>query len=135
MGVTLVGAVLDIVPWSALVAVVPAALGGLAIYLGLGYLLGGTVANGQLATNLATLVQISTLFLTGVALPFDLLPSGLADTLAWLPTGQFGDLLLWAMDSPLQHHAWWQSLAYALAVGSVLVAAAVRLFRWDAQAR
>lgn len=135
VAITVVGALLGAVGWATMGRLVPAVLGGLAIYLGLGYLLGGLVSSGQLATNIGTLVQVLSLFMAGVAIPFSLLPSGLADVLSWLPTSQFGDLLLWAVDSPLQHHAWWISLLYACGFGCVLLLLSVLTFRWDTRER
>lgn len=129
--VIVVGALLDLVPWGSIVRLVPAVVGGLAVFLGIGYVLGGIVGSGQLATNLSTLIQVPALFLSGAAVPYSILPAGLASVLGWLPTSQLTDLVFWATRSPAQVHPWGVSMVVSLAAGAVAVLVAIRAFRWD----
>lgn len=129
--VIVVGAAVGLVPWDSIWRLVPAVIGGLAVFLGLGYLVGGLVSSGQLATNLSTLIQVSALFLSGAAVPYSIMPAGVVTVLGWLPTSQLTGLVFWATRSPAQLHPWWVCLAVSLATGTVAVLTAARMFRWD----
>lgn len=122
---------LDLVSASGGLAVFGVSLIGLALFFTIGYLLGGVISSSQLAANIATAVQLLTLFLSGVAIPFAILPDGLVNVLKWIPTTLFADLILWASDSPLQESD--PLIAFIIVAVStiVLFALAVRLFKWD----
>ncbi len=129
--VIVVGAGLGLVPWDSIVRLIPAVLGGLAVFLGLGYLLGGVVGSGQLATNLATMIQVTGLFLSGASVPYSIMPDGVVQVLSWVPTSLLTDLVFWATGNSAQVHPWFATFALSLLAGVVLVGLAVRTFRWD----
>ena len=116
---------------SALPALFGASLLGLAMFLGLGYLIGGRLSSPDAATNIGTLVQLGTLFLSGLAVPLWLLPETLGTVLSWLPTTFFADLLTSQTSGGEPVHAVWLSVLVVLATASVAIAGAVATFRWD----
>lgn len=76
---------------------------------------------------LANLVLVLLAF-GGVVLPASVLPTGLADVVAWLPSGALGEALRAALDGG----AWaWRPLAVLAAWAGLLSAAAARWFRWS----
>ncbi|MEZ5094788.1 MAG: ABC transporter permease [Nocardioides sp.] len=104
---------------------------GLTMFLGFGYLIGGRLSSPDAATNVGTLVQLSTLFLSGLAVPLWLLPDGVARVLGWLPTTFFADLLLSSMRGQSPAHPTLVSVAVVAATAGLALFLAVRTFRWD----
>ncbi len=117
------------------IASVPAVLGacllGLAMFLGIGYIIGGRLNSPDAATNVGTLIQLSTLFLSGLAFPLWLMPDGVAKVLGALPTSFFADLLVAQTTSGRPLHAAWLSVVVVLTTAIVAIAVAIATFRWD----
>lgn len=127
----LLGMVLGIVSvesvWRVLVASIPATV----LFLGIGYLVGGSMKNGQAATNVASAVQLVTLFTSGVAVPFAALPEDAFRVINLLPTAYFGDLLFWTTGSPLQRYDTWLDFLVVSVCALIVVPLAIRFFKWD----
>lgn len=116
---------------AALPALVGACLLGMAMFLGIGYLIGGRLSSPDTATNIGTFVQLSTLFLSGLAVPLWLLPDTLGRVLGWLPTSFFADLLTSQTSGGDPVHAVWLSALVVLVTAAVAITAAILSFRWD----
>lgn len=104
---------------------------GLAMFGGIGYLIGDRLASPDAATNVGTLVQLTALFLSGLAFPMELMPDAVRTTLGLLPSTFFADLMLTQMPNGAPQHAVWLSILVVLATTAVAVWLAVRTFRWD----
>ncbi|MFT3945300.1 MAG: ABC transporter permease [Ancrocorticia sp.] len=113
--------------WRVLAASIPATI----LFLGIGYLVGGLMKNGQGAMNVASAVQLVTLFTSGVAVPFAVLPESAFQVIDLLPTAYFGDLLFWTTGSPLQRYDTWLDFLVASVCALIVVPLAIRFFRWD----
>lgn len=107
------------------------ALLGLAMFGGIGYLIGGRLSSPDAATNVGTLVQLAALFLSGLAFPFELMPDAVRDTLGLLPTSFFADLMLTQMSGGEPMHPAWLSILVVAGTAAVAVVLAVRTFKWD----
>ncbi|EHN72310.1 ABC transporter protein [Streptomyces coelicoflavus ZG0656] len=107
------------------------ALLGLAMFGGIGYLIGGRLSSPDAATNVGTLVQLAALFLSGLAFPLDLMPDAVRTTLSLLPTSFFADLMLTQMTEGDPAHPAWLSVLVVASTAVVAVFVAVRTFRWD----
>lgn len=94
---------------------------GLSMFLALGYIIGGCLFSSQLATNLGTLVKLLSLFMSGLAIPFAILPDWLTNILKWIPWTLFGNLIFWASGKPQQQVGATISFCITLAVTVVLV--------------
>jgi len=114
---------------------IPALLGitllGMAMFGGLGYLIGGRINSPDAATNLCTLVQLATLFLSGLAFPFAMLPDGVVKVLSLLPTTFFADLMLTQMPGATTQHPAWLSIAVVAGCAVAANWAAIAWFKWD----
>ncbi|MGO1172948.1 MAG: ABC transporter permease [Actinomycetaceae bacterium] len=114
---------------------VPALLGvsllGMAMFLGIGYIVGGLLDSADMATNVGTGIQLVTLFVSGLALPFALMPDAVAAVLEVLPTSFFADLLSSQMSSAEPVHPAWLSVSVVALTAVVAIWIAVRTFRWD----
>lgn len=119
------------VTFSALPALFGASLLGLAMFLGIGYLIGGRMSSPDAATNVGTLIQLGTLFLSGLAIPLWLLPDTLGDVLSWIPSSFFADLLTAQTATGEPIHAAWLSILVVLASATVAITIAIATFRWD----
>lgn len=104
---------------------------GMAMFLGIGYLIGGRLKSPDAATNLGTFIQLATLFLSGLAIPLWLLPDRVGDVLGILPTTFFADLLTTQTAGGDPIHAAWLSVLVVLATSAVAIAVAISTFRWD----
>lgn len=124
---------LNLLPFRDIGRVFVVSLLGLVMFLALGYLMGGWLSSPQLATNLGALVQLLALFLSGLAIPFAILPDWLTNVIRWIPSTLFGDLIFWASKNPLQQTGAMLSTSIVLAVTAVLVFLAVRGFKWDVE--
>lgn len=129
-----VSVLLDLVSLSSSGLVLCVALIGLILFFVIGYLIGGTVSSSQLASNLATLIQITALFLSGSAIPFEILPDALVDVIKWIPTTLFAELIFWASDSPLQSVNN-PLIVFLIVVVTIVIlfATAVTSFKWDTE--
>ncbi|WP_329024765.1 ABC transporter permease [Streptomyces sp. NBC_00690] len=107
------------------------ALLGLAMFGGIGYLIGGRLSSPDAATNVGTLVQLAALFLSGLAFPLELMPDTVRTTLSMLPTSFFADLMLTQMSEGDALHPIWLSILVVVATTVVVVFLAVRTFKWD----
>ncbi|MFI6499648.1 ABC transporter permease [Nonomuraea typhae] len=114
---------------------IPALLGvtllGMTMFGALGYLIGGRVSSPDAASNICTLIQLFTLFLSGLAFPFALMPEAVVRVLALLPTTFFADLLLSQMPGGTPYHPVWLAIVVVTATALLVGAAAVKLFKWD----
>ncbi|MCF3121200.1 ABC transporter permease [Streptomyces arenae] len=124
-------AVLGKVEPSRLPALFGIALLGLAMFGGIGYLIGGRLSSPDAATNVGTLVQLAALFLSGLAFPLELMPDAVRTTLGLLPTSFFADLMLTQMSEGEPTHPAWLSVLVVVATTAVVVTLAVRTFKWD----
>lgn len=131
----LLGMALGVVGIDSLGRVILASVPATILFLGIGYLVGGLMGSGQSATNLATTVQLLTLFTSGVAFPFTLLPESALRVINLLPTAYFGDLLFWVTSSPLQRYDTWLDFVVVSVCALVVVPVAIRTFRWDTRER
>ncbi|WP_030059263.1 MULTISPECIES: ABC transporter permease [Streptomyces] len=104
---------------------------GLALFGGIGYLIGGRLSSPDAATNVGTLIQLLSLFLSGLTFPLHLMPTAVADVLALLPTTFFADLMTTQMSGAQPYHPAWLSVLVVSASAAAAVYAAVRTFRWD----
>ncbi|MEV6978356.1 ABC transporter permease [Kitasatospora sp. NPDC093806] len=104
---------------------------GLAMFGGIGYLIGGRLGSPDAATNVGTLVQLATLFLSGLAFPMELMPDAVRTTLGLLPSTFFADLMLTQMPNGTPQHPVWLSVLVVLGTAGATVSLAVRTFRWD----
>ncbi|WP_331452438.1 ABC transporter permease [Streptomyces sp. SS162] len=107
------------------------ALLGLAMFGGLGYLIGGRLSSPDTAANVGTLVQLAALFLSGLAFPLELMPDAVRTTLSLLPTSFFADLMLTQMSQSDPAHPVWLSILVVVSTAVVTVSLAIRTFRWD----
>ncbi|WP_447644599.1 ABC transporter permease [Nocardioides zeae] len=126
-----VGVVLGVVEVASLPALTAISLLGLALFLAIGYLIGGRLGSADMATNIGTLVQLSSLFLSGLAIPLWLLPDGLSRVLELLPTTFFADLLSTQVVGSEPVHAVWSSVLVVAGTAAAVAVLAVRTFRWD----
>jgi ABC-2 type transport system permease protein len=129
------GFALGLIPATSALRLVPGVVPGLLLFLSVGYLLGGTIPSSQVAISVGTLVQMATLFLSGTAIPFDILSSGVADALSWAPAGMIGDELFWVIESPMQMHSFGVATLGVVALSVALLLIAVRTFRWETSRR
>ncbi|WP_198346002.1 ABC transporter permease [Nesterenkonia alkaliphila] len=104
---------------------------GMAMFLGIGYILGGLLSSPDMATHIGTFIQLGTLFLSGLAIPLWLLPEGLANVLELLPTTFFADLLATQVTGAEPIHPAWLSAVVVAASAVVAIAVAMVSFRWD----
>lgn len=105
---------------------------GLVLFFTIGYLIGGIVSSSQLASNLATLIQLFSFFLSGAAIPFNILPESLVSVLTWIPTTLFADLIFWSSDSPMQHNnSPLDAFLVVVFSSAFFFLTAVRFFKWD----
>ncbi|MGW5848659.1 ABC transporter permease [Streptomyces sp. NPDC055254] len=125
------GVALGKVEPSSLPALFGITLLGLAMFGGVGYLIGGRLASPDAATNVGTLVQLSALFLSGLAFPLELLPDAVRTTLSLLPTSFFADLMLTQMPQGEPTHPVWLSVLVVTVTTAAAVVLAVRTFKWD----
>jgi ABC-2 type transport system permease protein len=116
---------------SSLPALFGSCLLGLAMFLSFGYLLGGRLRSPDAASNIGTLVQLGSLFLSGLALPLWLMPDTLATVLSWLPTTLFADLMTRQMSDGKPYHSAWAAMLVVSVTAAVFVVLAVRTFRWE----
>ncbi|MYT15710.1 ABC-2 type transport system permease protein [Streptomyces sp. SceaMP-e96] len=107
------------------------ALLGLAMFGGIGYLIGGRLSSPDAAANVGTLVQLAALFLSGLAFPLELMPEAVRTTLSLLPTSFFADLMRTQMSQGNATHPLWLSLLVVTATAAGAVFLAVRTFKWD----
>lgn len=135
LGVFIFGLATGLTTLGALPRLALSVLPGLALFLAVGYLLGGLFGNGQVATQIATFAQLIALFLSGVALPLWLLPEPARTVIGWLPPALAADPIFWAAKSKLQLHPVLLSSGIVLGTAAIVMAVAVRTFRWDAEAR
>jgi ABC-2 type transport system permease protein len=126
-----IAVVLDAVSWAQLPSLFVASLLGLAMFLGVGYLIGGRLGSPDAATNLGTMVQLAALFLSGLAIPLWLLPDGLGRALGLLPTTFFADLLTSQTSTGDPTHEPWLSALVVATTAVVTIATAIATFRWD----
>ena len=135
VGQALVLLLVALVTGAVRVASLPALFGscllGLAMFLAFGYLLGGRLRSPDAASNLSTLIQLGSLFLSGLALPLWLMPHTLATVLSWLPTTLFADLMTRQMAHGRPYHAAWVAVVAVSVTAAVLAVLAVRTFRWE----
>lgn len=104
---------------------------GMAMFLGIGYILGGLLGSPDMATNIGTFIQLGTLFLSGLAIPLWLLPDGLANVLELLPTTFFADLLSTQVTGAEPIHPAWLSALVVAVSAVVAIAVAMASFRWE----
>ncbi|MGI5450608.1 ABC transporter permease [Streptomyces sp. CA-243310] len=126
----LLGVALGKVEPSSLPALFGITLLGLAMFGGVGYLIGGRLASPDAATNVGTLVQLSALFLSGLAFPLELMPDAVRTTLSLLPTSFFADLMLTQMPQGEPTHPAWLSVLVVTVTTAAAVVLAVRTFKW-----
>lgn len=105
-------------------------LPGVVMFLAIGYLIGGRLRSADAANNVATLVQLSALFLSGLAFPLSLMPRTLASVLSYLPTSFFANLLM-AMPTGVAMHSAVLSILVVVVTAAVFIALAIRTFSWD----
>lgn len=114
---------------------IPALLGitllGMAMFGGIGYLIGGRVDSPDAASNICTLIQLAALFLSGLAFPFPLLPETVVRVLTLLPTTFFADLLMTQIPGAEPYHPAWLSIVVVAAAALVAAGAAIATFKWD----
>ncbi|HET6858727.1 MAG TPA: ABC transporter permease [Streptomyces sp.] len=104
---------------------------GLAMFGGIGYLIGGRLSSPDAATNVGTLVQLAALFLSGLAFPLELMPDAVGNALSLLPTSFFADLMLTQMSQGDPVHPAWLSILVVAGTAAVAVLLAIRTFKWD----
>lgn len=112
-------------------AVLGVTLAGLAMFLSVGCVIGGRLSSPDAATNLGTLVQLGTLFLSGLTVPLWLVPHGVATVLRLLPSTFLADLLTSQMRHGSAYYPAWLSFTVVGATTAVFLLIAVRTFRWD----
>lgn len=99
--------------------------------LAIGYLIGARMVSADAATNVGTLVQLESLFLSGLALPLWLMPHALGTVLSYLPTSFFANLMMLQMPGGRPYHSAWVSTVVVAVTAAVFVVLAIRTFRWD----
>ena len=125
------GAALDIVEPAAVWRAILVALPSSVLFLGLGYLIGSLISSGQAATNVATFVGMLFLFMSGVAIPQEILSDSIKRVLDFLPTAYFGDLLFWICGGR-QGRGTLLDFAVLIVSAIVVVLLTVKTFRWEA---
>lgn len=116
---------------SALPGLLAVTLLGWVMFLAIGYLIGGRLRSPEAATNLGTFIQLSSLFLSGLAIPLWMMPATVANILGYLPTTFYANLLQRQVPGGRPTHAVWTELVVVLATTAVATVVAVRTFRWD----
>lgn len=129
--VAVLGAALDIAEPAAVWRAILVALPSSVLFLGLGYLIGSLIGSGQAATNAATFTGLFFLFMSGVAIPQEILSDSIKRVLNFLPTAYFGDLLFWICGGQ-QKHGTLMDFAILIVSAIVVVLLAVKTFRWEA---
>ncbi|MFI6597065.1 ABC transporter permease [Nonomuraea sp. NPDC050536] len=116
-------------------AALPALFGitllGLGMFAGIGYLIGGRMSSPDAATNVATLVQLAALFLSGLTLPLWLLPKGVSGVLSLLPSSFYADLMATQLPGGRPFHSVGVSVAVVVATTVVVALLAVKTFKWE----
>ncbi|MDP4502365.1 ABC transporter permease [Nonomuraea turcica] len=114
---------------------VPALLGitllGLAMFGGIGYLIGGRMSSPDAATNVATLVQLAALFMSGLTLPLWLFPKAVGTALSLLPSSFYADLMATQLPGGRPFHPVWLSVLVVACTTGVVAWLAVKTFKWD----
>ncbi|GAA3228963.1 ABC transporter permease [Nonomuraea helvata] len=117
------------------VSAIPALLGitllGMAMFGGIGYLIGGRMNSPDAASNFSVLIQMLGLFLSGLAFPFQLMPEGVVKVLSLLPTSFFANLMLTQITGAKPYHPAWLSIVVMVATALAAAYAAVVTFKWD----
>jgi ABC-2 type transport system permease protein len=111
--------------------IVAACLGGLALFVSLGFVLAARLDSADAANNVLTFVLILLLFLGGGITSLASLPDGLRVVFEWLPPSMMLDALRHAMTGADARHPAWLSLLVLLGASVLTTLLAVRLFRWD----
>jgi ABC-2 type transport system permease protein len=104
---------------------------GLALFGSIGYLIGGRISSPETATNVSTLVQLGTLFLSGLTIPLFLLPSTVGRVISYIPSTFFADLMTAQMPGGKSMHPAWLSILVMVSTIVVITVVAVRTFQWD----
>lgn len=104
---------------------------GMALFGSIGYLIGGRLSSPDAATNVSTFVQLGALFLSGLAFPLYLMPPAASNVLGLLPTTFYADLMTTQLASGTAVHPAWLSVLVIVLTTAVVVAMAIRTFKWD----
>jgi ABC-2 type transport system permease protein len=104
---------------------------GMAMFGAVGYLLGGRLSSPDAATNIGTLIQLATLFLSGLTFPFALMPEEVVRVLTLLPSTFFADLMLTQIPDATPYHPAWLSVIVVAGTTAAAMLGAIRLFKWD----
>ncbi|GAA3389020.1 ABC transporter permease [Cryptosporangium minutisporangium] len=117
----------------------PALLGvsllGTVLFGAIGYLIGGRLRSPEVAANVGTLIQLGALFMSGLALPPQILPSGVRTFFEWIPSSSLGDLLLHLVPAGSPSHPAWVSVLVLVGTTVAFAVATLVTFRWDDGAR
>jgi ABC-2 type transport system permease protein len=139
LGLQLQVAGIVVIAWAAgqvsaasLLPLAGSALVCLALFLGLGVILGSLIDSPEVATGLGALLQLVAMATSGVVIPLDVFPDSAANIMAHLPTTYLADFLAgWLGRVPAAHPP---AVATPIALGgaAAVLAAAAAVFRWDA---
>ncbi|GAB3695364.1 ABC transporter permease [Nocardiopsis oceani] len=108
-----------------------ASLLGLLLFGAVGYLIGGVMRGVDAATHTALFVQMGSVMLSFMFLPMGMLPESFARAVGHFPPSYLADLFFGQTPGWEPLHPVWQSVLVLLGTTVLLVALAVRLFRWD----
>ncbi|WP_406053762.1 ABC transporter permease [Streptomyces sp. NBC_01077] len=104
---------------------------GMAMFGSIGYLIGGRLKSANAAANVGNLLQLASLFLSGLAFPLWLMPSALANVLSFLPTTFYADLMMTQISESKSSHPAWLSVLVVVSVACMAIFASIRTFKWD----
>lgn len=104
---------------------------GALVFVVMGYVLAGLAASSEGVTALTQIANFSMMFLSGTFFPSEIMPASLQPVVAALPLTYLNDLLRQIMVSATPQHALWLDFAVLGGWLAVLMALAVKLWRWE----
>jgi ABC-2 type transport system permease protein len=104
---------------------------GIACFVSIGFLLTGFTRTSEAARGIASAIGFPMMFLSGVFIPLDQLPTGLQGIVHVLPLTYLSDALHHVLNDGDGFRAIWADLAVMLGWAVACFAIAVRRFRWE----
>jgi len=118
------------IEWSALALLFGCLLFGCLCFFTIGFALSGLAKSAGAGSGLAMIVFFPMLFLSGIMMPIELLPSIMQSISEWLPGAYFVTLAqqVWLGDSIFQYG---KEMAVVLGAGVICFILAIWLFKWE----
>ncbi|AKK04668.1 ABC-type polysaccharide/polyol phosphate export systems, permease component [Corynebacterium mustelae] len=127
----LLGVVLKLVDFAYAPRLFALSLLGLFLFLPIGYILGGRLNSPDLATNIGTLIQLLTFFVSGLAFPMALIPESFSRILHFLPSTVFAELLSSSLFDQTPYFSAGFSVFIIIGSGLAFIILAITSFRWE----